>query len=195
MRPTLAMTAFLLSACTPENPAPPPPLPKPEVTLADLKALESKADALSARLNLVQKDVNGLVLTHFDDATFNPSSKGYSPVVTPVGTFFIELEKITPYADGQRLTFKVGNIQSIDYRDPTFTVSWGTRRPDISDADYQTAWPAWYGSVRTKEEKTFVRLRAGHWSRVNIVVSPATSEQVGYISLRMGVETVSMPTQ
>ncbi len=157
--------------------------------------MESTVSEHSLHLRVLQAQINYLQGTHPIQATFNPGSDGYVPVMTPVGTFLVMLEKVTPYADGQRLTFKIGNIQAADYHDPELTISWSTRPPSVTDENYKEALPIWSESVRTKTEKPLTRLRAGHWNRINIVVSPATSAEVGFIELRMGVETVSMPTR
>ncbi|WP_338279837.1 DUF3251 domain-containing protein [Corallococcus caeni] len=126
--------------------------------------------------------------------TFTPSDTGFGKVTTEVGIFFVSLDKVVPYANGQRLTFRVGNPQSITYRNPTVTLRWGRGVPVVGgDAtEYSKRVDAWEASLQKKSERLLSDLRPGAWNTVNIVVAPATTDDIGHIEFAMEVGTVSM---
>ncbi|MFB1479215.1 DUF3251 domain-containing protein [Corallococcus sp. RDP092CA] len=123
---------------------------------------------------------------------FSPGSSGYGSLYTPSGTFLVSLEKIEPYADGQRLTFRIGNPQAVAYGHPTLKLKWGRRMPKVAVGDASQSIEEWRASLRSKEQLLTSDLRAGAWNTVTTTVSPATGEDVGYVEFAMDISNVSM---
>lgn len=162
----------------------------------------SEIDVLRAQLEQLQSQVTGqgaaLRALEFESkvgraATFSPSSTGYQVVRDGAATFLLTLEKVTPYANGQRLTFRVANPQSITYNDPLFTVAWAPRRPSPSVENFLAAHQAWEASRRTKTETVLKELRPGWWTTFSVVVAPATADDVGDIEVSIAASRVAVP--
>ncbi|RKH13795.1 DUF3251 domain-containing protein [Corallococcus sp. CA047B] len=127
-----------------------------------------------------------------DSIEFSPSTSGYGSLYTPSGTFLVSLDKIEPYADGQKLTFRIGNPQAVAYGHPTLKIKWGRRRPTVTAGDASQLFEDWRASLRSKDQVLSSDLRAGAWNTITTTVSPATGEDVGHVEFAMDVSNVSM---
>ncbi|MCP3059259.1 DUF3251 domain-containing protein [Myxococcus sp. K38C18041901] len=172
--------------------------PTPEEIQAkkDLDLLRSRIDMLEAAHTQMQAEMRfaASAAESAKTASFTPGSAGYQLVQSKTGTFLVRLDKVAPYANGQRLTFQVANTQSITYKNPTITVTWSTAAPEVTESeDYAKAYETWTASRRTKTETVFIELQPGWWSTFNIVVSPATASEVANIDLALTATIVSIP--
>ncbi|WP_408888937.1 hypothetical protein ACJ2CR_32090 [Myxococcus faecalis] len=172
------------------------PTPEEMQAKKDLDLLRSRIDALEAANTLMQAEMRFAerAAESAKTASFTPGSAGYQLVQSKTGTFLVWLDKVAPYANGQRLTFRVANTQSVTYKNPTITVTWSTAAPEVTGSeDYAKAYETWTASRRTKTETVFLDLRPGWWSTFNIVVSPATASDVANIELALTATIVSIP--
>ncbi|NBD11836.1 DUF3251 domain-containing protein [Corallococcus silvisoli] len=97
-------------------------------------ALQAQVKVLSERMieseresARVAAEAQALTSLQSTSATFAPGQSGYAPVTTPSGRFLVMLEDVKPYADGQRLTLRVGNLQFATYSRPKIKLKWGRR--------------------------------------------------------------------
>lgn len=193
MRPILA-AALLFLSCQPELPKAPPPA-STGVSQEEFESLKGKVDTLELQLDAMRIEMNAFSRRFSRSVVFSPDSTGYQTLVTSLGTYFVTLDNVTPYADGQKITFRIGNPYSSPLKNPTVSVTWAQRPPSPESEGYQDAWLKWHATQRSKRETFFKTLRPGWWTTITIKVSPAAKEDVGYIELSFDATVVSMPTQ
>src|SRR5690349_14766397 len=56
----------------------------------------------------------------------SPADGGYSILSTANGGFTFEIKSVAPYANGSRVTVRVGNLLAADVSKLGFDLSWGT---------------------------------------------------------------------
>ncbi|WP_225413194.1 DUF3251 domain-containing protein [Stigmatella hybrida] len=162
---------------------------------AELMKLQAEVSTLNSSVSELHAKVIKLSIGHQSSVTLEPGSRGYSPLLSNGATFLVSLQKIAPYADGQRLTLHIGNPQSISYKQPTIYLKWGKRFEQGEspfDVESLVSHAKWEKTLRSKEEKIITEIAPGAWNTVTITAAPATSEEIGYIELAMDVSTVSM---
>jgi hypothetical protein len=91
---------------------------------AQVKALETQVFDLSTDLST---QATMLAARHPEQAVFAPDDVGYKFITLRGAVFLVSLDDVKAYADGQRLTFSIGNPQFATYSRPTVNVTWGKR--------------------------------------------------------------------
>jgi hypothetical protein len=105
---------------------------------------------------------------------------------------------VQPYADGQKLTFRIGNPSFVTFSGFKVKAKRGAKAPQYKQDAQQpaafTAWQAsyseWQRSLHEKEIDSAIELKPGIWNTVEIVLSPATVEELGYIEVSMLTDKV-----
>lgn len=156
----------------------------------EISELRAHNFRLQREINEMQnKAVGESIYSGSQEAEFGPDSTGYQIVKTTAGTFMVSIRKISPYADGQRVTFRIGNPYAASYSDPKITVRWG-RRFSFKEG---VGFDDWEKSLRKKEVPLVsTELRAGTWTDVQAVLSPATPEEVGHLAFSLVPDVISM---
>lgn len=117
-------------------------------------------------------------------ASFNPASEGYAVVNSNVGNFLVNLVKLQKYADGYKAIFNIGNPNYLIFNGIKVTVSWGT--PYNTTMNYGE----WLKSLSTNTVEINKPLFPGMWNNIEVVLSPATPEQTGYIGVSIAGDKV-----
>jgi hypothetical protein len=151
-----------------------------------LAATNDKAAFMDVRVESLENETAANVRPKA--ASFKPAEKGFQNIYTDSGVLMVSLEDVKPYANGFKATFHFGNPQSIDFDNVELDLSWGPARPadgfktiNILDCRKQ---------FQKNKQKVGKRLRGGSWNPVDIIIAPATAEQVGTIE----IGTISIPT-
>jgi hypothetical protein len=161
--------------------------------------LETEIDDLHSTLNSLSTDkistpdLDFLIELHDDlesriselestkTVVLDASSKYYERIDTDMGFFFIRLLDVRQFLDGYKLVFNIGNPTSAIYRDFSLTIKWGKK--------YQSEeWKSvieWMKSLQSKSESFTSDLKPGHWNKVEIIISPARPDELGYIEISM----------
>lgn len=115
-------------------------------------------------------------------AGFDPgSSKGYRRINTMSGFFLIDLERVEPYLNGVRVHIKIGNLMFATFHGFKLKVKWQETLDFIDEREMK------------EEEISFTEsLKAGHWNRIDFVLSPADPTKLGYLGLSIETDTVSL---
>ncbi|HEY7293010.1 MAG TPA: hypothetical protein VH583_24450 [Vicinamibacterales bacterium] len=111
----------------------------------------------------------------------------YQTIYTDTGVLMVSLENLSQYANGYKARFAFGNPQSIDFDNVEIKLRWGPARPKKFQPGEQQLWRA---KFQTATQKIGKRIHASSWNPTDIILSPATSEQVGVIE----IESISAPT-
>jgi hypothetical protein len=163
-----------------------------ETKVAELESqlTSSKASLSVAEMRIDQLEKESVENAHPKSASFRPDSKGYSTIYTDSGLLMVSLEDIKPYANGYKATFNFGNPQAIAFDDAEIELRWGPARPAEAKA---AKYSEWLSKFQTSTQKLGKRLKAGSWNPVEVVISPATAEQIAHIEIQsVTVPTVSM---
>lgn len=130
------------------------------------------------------KDINALYSIvgemNNKELIFSPSEKGqgYSVAHTNLGSLFVSLEHISKYADGYKVTFKIGNPNYAIFDKVKVTLYWGHPMPSENLLD-------WVKSLRKNIQIINKPLIPGIWNKVEFILSPATAQETGYMSLSL----------
>lgn len=184
---------LIISGCKPVDPQLANRINDLEGKLNEQKAqiinLESSNNSLRKDLIDIKGKVaaNGIMIDYIGDQNTRPSKlslteKNYSVVRTELGVLLFSVDNVAPYANGVKLTFKVGNPDNINYSGLKLKFAWGKGAPGD---------PAWSGLER-KELDLPVTLRGGAWNKVEAVLSPAKPDDVGYVTVSAEVDQVQL---
>jgi hypothetical protein len=128
-----------------------------------------------------------------NEAVFDAAnSTGFSRINTDSGFFLVALKNVEPYLDGYRISLDVGNPLSATYKNLKFNVSWGKKYDSKESANDPNAYQKWLSALHTKEISVVDDLAAGTWNKVQLVLSPAKSDELGYISIKLTTDTASL---
>jgi hypothetical protein len=116
-----------------------------------IEALEAQVWLLENRMNSVETDSSAMINTEEDL---------YGIVRTRHGTFTISTKSMTPFLDGFKVGFQVGNLTSADFEGANMSVAWGS------------------GFGNKKQFKLVDRFRAGTFTDVEVALTPAKAEDV-----------------
>jgi len=126
------------------------------------------------------------------------SAKGYNRIDTDNGTFLISFLDAKPHLDGYKLIFNIGNTTSATYDGFTINVVWGkqyeewAKESDIKKEKIDTnvrfeklEYDEWAKSLHKKSESYLKELKPGYWNKVEVIISPAEKDELGYLALSM----------
>lgn len=145
--------------------------------------IESNTKLFSGLLKMSKINNNLLKMCKFksNEIVFSPSSEGYAYFNTDEGDFLVALEKLTKYVDGYKASFKIGNPSSIRYENAIITLRWG--EPKKPSQPYEE----WEKTLKRREINVVKSSLSGVWNKVDIVLSPATAKETGFIGLSLKI--------
>ena len=127
------------------------------------------------------------------EAVFDAAnSTGFSRINTDSGFFLVSLENVEPYLEGFRINLEVGNPLLATYKNLKFQVSWGKKFDSKEAANDPNAYQKWLSGLHSKKISIPDDLAAGAWNKVQLVLSPAKSDELGYIAVKLSTDTASL---
>lgn len=127
-------------------------------------------------------------------AVLDPTKKNFTPVERNGERFFIRCQDTTPYLDGYKVALAVGNPSSALYNGFKLTAVWGKALPVKKWFD-AAAQKEWQSSLRTNEFTFTDELRPGTWNKVEIILSPAKSDELEYLAIGLQTGAVRLREQ
>lgn len=157
--------------------------------------LEQKLGDLEQRVSTLEfdKTLNEWSRTN-NFVSLSLDEKGYTPIQTTIGQLLIAGGSATPYLDGFKVDFQIGNPQSVTYDGITVTLQWG---PSVtrSISTNKMALIAWRNAQKTKTDKMLSKLLPGYWNNVEVIVTPATTEELRNLEVSVETGTLSLGTK
>jgi hypothetical protein len=153
---------------------------------------------LEERLNQLIRRVYTLELekTANSSVTIDPGlPKAYQRLDSTTGSFFVLLESVTPYLDGQKVTLTIGNPSSATYSGFTLKVKWGPRYPTYDPKDsveYFKQLELVSKSTQQRDIKLTDSLIGGRWNRVSFNLTPAAAKDFGRLELEIVTDTMQL---
>jgi hypothetical protein len=173
-------------------------VPQPSVAqqqreIADLRgqisSLQKKVEELESRVSVVF-DLLKYKQDRQDSVTLDLSERSYQRIDTDNGFFLISAEQAVPYLNGYKIVLKIGNPLSVSYSGFTAKIKWA-KKYDYNQYAAES-YDAWQKSVQEKEVSFTDDLERGTWNKIELIVTPATAEQLGYVNLSLSTNTVRM---
>jgi len=134
-----------------------------------LGELEKKSAEENARINNLEWKTAPTKFT----TKLSPDTDSYSRLDTGAGHFFVYLKNASAYQDGYDLVISLGNPNYMTVHGGQIELIWGDG-PD------------------KKKAYTFTQvLEPGLWNDMEVLISPATEEDLKNISMSMSVSSIS----
>jgi hypothetical protein len=158
------------------------------------KALQDEVDRQRTSLIVLSANVKTL-FEKYKKAEFNAAiASGYQRIDSKTGVFLVLCDSVQPYLDGQKVRLKIGNVNSATYSGFTLHAEWGTKVPQLTEFRSGDEWDkffgAWEQSLRKIDIDSTLDLKPGSWNSVDIVLSPAKADELGYIGLSITTNSV-----
>ncbi len=166
----------------------------------EVSLLKVKYDDILIKLKNInsQLSYHEIKLQQNDVAYIIISDKGYTNLNSNFGIFFIRVEDIKPYANGYKLSLSIGNPYFIRFIDFKFSVEWGKEFSQFSEDNSNAtkllrSYEDWKKSLNKKDISFTEILDSGCWTRVEIILSPASKNELGHIALsNLSINKISM---
>ncbi len=153
-------------------------------TKEKIKSLETSNTYLANELDALRVEVSS---NDFKKATFTPDNTGFSRLDSSISSFLVSLKKAIPYADGYKLHINLGNPNYASFQDPVLTITW-SKRHDYKKHNFDEVEK----SKRTKKVSLLKMVRAGSWNSTEVIIAPATPEEIGEITLEIDTPTAHL---
>ena len=189
---SVCLTCFPLNVTSQtETPSAPPSLADQQRQIADLMAqvaaLQKKVEYFGSRESLLSSRMNDKK-DREDSVTLDLTHSTYQRLDTDNGFLLVSAEKAVPYLNGYKILLKIGNPLSVSYSGFTAKIKWAKYYD--SNQFTNDSYAAWQKSIQQKESSFPDVLEKGSWKKVELIVAPATAEQLGYLKLSINTKTV-----
>lgn len=159
-----------------------------------LSAQARKSGDLSAKVAALEGQIREMQFNLWmaneksKNVEFDPTDlKGFGLVKSNNGDFLISVKSVDPYLDGVKVTLRVGNMYNADFVGCRFDVKWGSKPPSGFNG-----YSDWMKSLQEKSVSIVDRIRAGRWTEVSFVLSPAAPSRFGYMTISMTTDVVGL---
>ena len=159
--------------------------------LADVRGrlaqVEKKIDLLESQLKF-DEYVIGTKQERQDSITLNLTEREYQRLDTSNGFFLVAVEEVVPYLNGYKISVSIGNPAYAKYNGFKVKVSWGKK---YAPAQYtEASFSEWQKTIQEKETSMTNILEPGTWNKAEIIVAPATADDLGYVTFSMTASNV-----
>ncbi len=145
-------------------------------TEAGLAASRKEIDALKEQLALLKQKVDWTDMTKDwkNIAYLTPGDEGYSTVAFDLGTLTVQLTDVKPYANGSKITLRIGNTLSSSIDGLKATIDWG-RVNEKGTPDN--------ASQKSKDMSFVQSIRGGAWTPLAVVLEGVPPEELGFVRI------------
>lgn len=167
---------------------------------AELAALKQQVATLSQQLQQAQQFSTALAgrvsmlelwrtIEENNSAELDPTVKSYGIAKTNLGNLLISVDNIAPYANGYKVRLMVGNPNMVTFDGAKLKVQWA-EKPRWNDKNFDVA--SWQASLQEKNVDIPNNIFPGTWNPVEVVISPATAAQTGYMAVTATLDKLSL---
>jgi hypothetical protein len=108
------------------------------------------------------------------------------------GSFLISVEDAVPYLDGYKVHLNIGNPSAARYRGFKLKLQWAKAFTKFDDF---AAWQEWDKAIKEKEVSFTETLMPGTWNKIEVIVSPAGVDELGYFHVSLETNTIALTPQ
>lgn len=148
-----------------------------------LKQSESKISSMEKETSELKDEIRKFKSTYYYHALaesskkiayLTPGDSGYAAIQFDLGVLTVGLTDIKTYANGSKITLKIGNTLSADIDGLTGSFEWGKLDADSLPDEANSK----YKDVTFNET-----LRAGSWNTVTVILEGVPPAEFGYLKL------------
>ncbi len=156
----------------------------------EITRLGQRADSLEAMQKLHGYQINSKQ-DRQDSIALDLTDHSFQRLDTDTGYFLISVIEVVPYLNGFKIRLSIGNPSYASYSAAKIKVAWKTRYD--FDKYTQTSFEEW-NKITAQEKETVLTdtLDAGSWNKEELILAPATTEQLGIVTLSMSANTVRL---
>lgn len=153
----------------------------------EINNIKSDISLLNSNAEWTRMDINNL---KFPSGTveLSPASKDYAISKTQHGVLYFALDDIKKYADGHKIILNVGNPTATRFSDAALKIRYNSNPANAK------SWEEWNDSIKTTSFTMKGDLVPATWSPFEIVLSPSTEEETGWIEITPILNNVIMTT-
>jgi hypothetical protein len=146
-------------------------------TVVQIAALQQSISALQQRIEELESDDQMEDLFEGLDgvAYLTPGADGYSVVRMDLGHLTVQLADVQPYANGSRVSLRIGNVTGATINGAKAKIEWG------SVDDKGTPKNA---EAKSREVEFSQPLQAGAWSNLPVVLEGIPPTELGFVRVR-----------
>lgn len=145
-----------------------------------------RIEDLEARVSAVEtgNNLRSLFESAAGIAYLTPGESGYSLIETDHGLLAISFRDISPYANGSRVTLRIGNTTNADLTGANAQIEWGPV-DDSGTADNT--------KMSAKEVKFNDTFNGGSWTDIQVVLDATPPSDVGFLRVKeFDVDSISL---
>ena len=174
----------------------PSPGPSPAQTSEQLKELRAEISRLQdsiikleRRLQFQELLMKSKQETH-DLIYLNTSEHSYQKLDTATGVLLVSLDDVVPYLNGYKIHISIGNPSSASYAGYKIKIRWAKAYDynKYTEASYNE----WDKSAQEREISFTDKLESGVWNPAELILTPATADQLEYLILSISTSVVSL---
>ena len=155
--------------------------PQTKDNSSEISLLEGKIEAHNKRIVKMELDT---IFNDKSSTALQATTKDYSILESSAGNFLVSTDDISKYANGYKITLRIGNPNFITFTDVNATVEYGEAFD--SKKDYQE----WRNSLRTVNVTLDKPLLPATWNKFVVTVAPAKEDDLGYLRLKLDTNKV-----
>ena len=138
-------------------------------------------------------------INRFYSATFDSGEKGLKRIDSQNGFFLVGVEAVKPFANGVKLTLRIGNPLAARFGDFKVIAKWGKSTPGLGDGDNTEKEPKdLEESKKVLAEREFSfpeTLLDGTWNYIELQLPNTNIDELGHLELSMETKTVLLKTK
>jgi len=151
-----------------------------------LARLDSNVDGLWREVLQAKAKLDAYRAVQLDLA----SPHKFQRIDSGTGSFLLSVEDAIAYLDGYKIRLNIGNPSAARYDGFKLKVKW-SKGYDFSNFE-AVSYLQWQKAIREKEVSFTEALQPGTWNRVEMILSPAGADELGYLEVSLDTETVSL---
>ena len=158
--------------------------------VAELKQVVARLDSSIDSLWREMFQTNAKLDAHRAVQLDLASPHKFQRIDTDTGSFLLSVDDAISYLDGYKIRLNIGNPSAAKYDGFKLKVKW-SKGYDYSN--FKTAsYLRWQKAIREKEVSFTETLQPGIWNRVEMILSPAAADELGYLEVSLDTDTVSL---
>lgn len=156
----------------------------------ELAQAKTREDFLKSRVLRAEQLIN----THAPRTVveFDPTVSAYQRIDSNMGMFAVSISDVRQFADGVRVTIKLGNLSSTTYRGVKLHLEYGPRSPEGKETEAPDAVAKWLEALQEREEDVAVSLLPGRWNPVQVTLPKLDAKTFGYLSVRIQANVLAL---
>jgi len=159
---------------------------------AALSSLNEKIEKLEEKLS-IQEFLLKEKQDKREEVYLDVTQHTYQRLDTDTGFFLISVEDAVSYLNGYKIQLKLGNPSSANYAGYKLKIRWA-KSYDYSKYT-RDSYAEWSKSIQEREFSFTDKLESGAWNPAELILTPATPDQLGYLAISINTNTVSLHTR